>query len=128
MTIPRTSSRPSAFKLCKQLKAICENEPRTIRAFVAEEALDHDDPATFFNDLQNHGCVCGMVGSLIYYTDTQYFYDEHYAEIEDLREDWEANTGEAIKINGDLKNFFAWFAFEETAYRMASEDLGLDEG
>jgi hypothetical protein len=30
-----------------------------------------------------------------------------------------------ITINGDLKNFFAWFAFEETAREMA-DTLGLD--
>jgi len=108
------------------LQAICKNEPRTLRAYVAEEALDRDDPATLFSDLQTCGCACGLVGSLIYYVDTRNFYDEHYAEIEDLREDWEANTGEAIKIKGDLKNFFAWFAFEETAYRMAIDDLGLE--
>ena len=126
MTNTRTPSRPSAAKLRKVLKEICKAEPRTLRSAVAEEALHYDDPFQFFHDLQNYGCACGMVGSLIYHVDTRDFYDEHYAEIEGLREDWEAAMGEQIKINGDLKNFFAWFAFEETAYRMAMDDLGLD--
>jgi len=113
-------------ELRQRLKAIFEEVPASIRTAVAEEALDHDEPALFFSDLQSHGCISGLVGSLIYYTDTQAFYDEHYSEIEQLREDWEDDTGEPLKINGDLKNFLAWFAFEQTAYRMAIDDLGLE--
>lgn len=65
-----------------------------------------------------------MVGSLIYYTDTATFFDRHYAEIEWLREEWEASTGEALPINGDLRNSFAWFAFERVADQIA-EELGI---
>lgn len=32
----------------------------------------------------------------------------------------------AVKIHGDLKNFFARFAFEQTAYNLSLE-LGLQE-
>ena len=42
-----------------------------------------------------------------------------------MRDRWEDSGGEPLVINGDLKNFFAWFAFEETAYQMAQE-LGVD--
>lgn len=127
MTYPRTPSRPSDAKLRKMLKAICKNESGTLRAAVAEEALDyHSEPMAFFHDLQNCGCACGLVGSLIYYADTHAFFDAHYDEIEELREEYESNMGEAIRIQGDLKNFYAWFSFEETAYRMAADDLGLE--
>ena len=126
MTNTRTPSRPSDVKLRKMLMAICNVEPLTLRSAVAEEALHYDDPFQFFHDLLSYGCACGMVGSLIYHVDTRDFYDEYYAEIEELREDWEASMGEPIKIKGDLKNFFAWFAFEETAYRMAMDDLQLE--
>ena len=125
-TTVETTDTTSVAELRKKLKEVFENEADTIRTAVAEEALDHDDPASFFNDLQSHGYISGMVGGLIYYTDTQAFYDEHYAEIEELREDWEENTGEPLKIKGDLKNFLAWFAFEVTAYRMAIDELGLE--
>jgi len=130
-TLPETSDAEKASslfdtKLRKRLKEIFENEADTIRAAVSEEALDHDDPALFFDDLQSYGCISGLVGSLIYYTDTQAFYDAHYAEIEQLREDWEDDSGEPLKVQGDLKNFFAWFAFEKTAYRMAINDLSLE--
>ncbi len=66
-----------------------------------------------------------MVSSLIYYRDTHRFYDEYYDEIEDLRLEFEDNCGEPLKVKGDLKNFLAWFAFEETAYLLSIE-LRLD--
>jgi hypothetical protein len=45
-----------------------------------------------------------------------------------LREDWEYNIGQPLKITGDLKSFFSWFAFEEIAYQMMQsfEELGLE--
>ncbi len=46
------------------LKQICKNKPHSIQAEVAQEALEHDDPQTFFNDLLQHGCISGMVGKL----------------------------------------------------------------
>ena len=74
---------------------------------VAAEALDYDEPELFFKDLLNHGCVSGMVWSLIYYTDTHAFFDKHYDEIEPIREEFEDGTGQPLTIKGDLKNFLA---------------------
>ena len=104
-----------------QLQAIIEDKPNTLEAYVAKEALEHEDIVAFFSDLQQHGCASGMISSLIYYNDTHAFYDEFYDEIEELRSQYEDNMGEPINIQGDLKNFFAWFAFEETAYQLFNE-------
>ncbi len=41
-----------------------------------------------------------------------------------MRQEWEDSIGEPIRIKGDLKNFLAWFAFEEIAYQMAQK-MGL---
>jgi hypothetical protein len=38
----------------------------------------------FFRDLARGGCISGMVGTLIYYTDTHKFFDSHYYEIMDI--------------------------------------------
>jgi len=97
-----------------------------IRAEVAREALerwdDYDgDIEGWFNDLLSHGCSSGMVGSMIYYCDTHNFYDKYYDEIEDLRYEYEESFGCPLQPEGDLKNWFAWFAFEETARRLADE-------
>ncbi len=62
-----------------------------------------------------------MVGSLIYYADTHKFFDAHYNEIEELRQEYETLVGQPLHINGDLKNFMAWFAFEEIAWQIVNE-------
>lgn len=99
-----------------------------LKEYVVEYIKENYDPEerqVFFSDLLQHGCVSGMVNDLIYYSDTHTFFDRFYEEIEELREEWEENTGEPIKIKGDLKNDLAWFAFEETVYQLSSE-LELD--
>lgn len=104
-----------------QLQDILTHKPGSIQAKVAQEALERDNPKDFFEELTQYGCISGMVSSLIYYCDTHAFYEEHYDEIEELRSEYEDNFGEPLKIKDDLKNFLAWFAFEETAYRLSLE-------
>ena len=111
--------------LKRKLKDIIKSEPDTIRAAVASEAIDYHDIIDFFNDLLRHGCQSGMVGSLIYYSDTHAFFDKHYREIEELRYQYEQDFGMPLQPQGDLKNWYAWFAFEETA-RLVAEQLGLE--
>lgn len=111
------------FVLREKLQFIIESEPNAIRACVAIEALEYDCEhiETFFSDLLQYGCESGMINSLIYYVDTHKFFDNHYGEIEDLRYEYEEMLGEALKPNDDLKNWFAWFAFEETARRLIGD-------
>jgi hypothetical protein len=67
-----------------------------------------------------------MVTSLIYYRDTHAFYETHYDEIEEMRTEYEELNGQPLKINGDLKNFLAWFAFESVAWQLCQElELGI---
>lgn len=108
------------------LQEIIDAEPASIRAYVAEEALDREQVKDFFDDLFRCGCISGVIGGLIYYRDTHAFFDRYYDEIEELREEYEDALGEPIRIKGDLKNHLAWFAFEETAYQMAMNDLELE--
>jgi len=111
--------------LQKQLRDIIKNNPDSLQAAVATEALECGyDITDFFADLLQHGCQSGMIGSLIYYCDTHKFYDTHYAEIEHLRYELETAIGVPLQPQGDLKNWYAWVAFEETARSMADE-LGL---
>lgn len=107
-------------RLRKRLQDIAETRPDSLQAAVAIEALEYgDDITAFFTDLLSHGCQSGMIGSLIYYRDTHAFYDKHYDEIEELRYELEDAFGEPLKPQGDLKNWYAWLAFEETARIMA---------
>ena len=74
-----------------QLQDLLGSEYDTLKREVIEEALDYetdDEIRSFFTDLLAHGCISGMVGKLIYYTDTHAFYDKHYDKIEELRYDY----------------------------------------
>ena len=108
-------------ELKNKLQIIANSPIDSIEKAVAQEALDYDEIQNFFSDILNHGCVTGMVGSLIYYADTHDFFDKHYDQIEELRNEYEENTGIPLPIKYDLKNHLAWFSFEETAYKMANE-------
>ena len=120
--IKEPAMKPNDLK--KRLQQILNNDPHSIKAHVIQEALEYGDIKTFFFDLQKNGCTSGMISPLIYYNDTHHFFEDHYDEIEQLREQTEDMLGEPIQIKGDLKNTLAWFAFEETAYQLAIE-LGL---
>ena len=96
-----------------------------IKTEVAQEILDSIDEdysiEGWFSDLFQGGCASGFIGSLIYYNDTNAFFDKHYDEIDELRNDYEESMGEPLKIEGDLKNGLAWFSFEEVARQLAGE-------
>lgn len=112
----------------KILATIAHNEKWTIRAFVAKEAMREDNEYIkyFFKDLASYGCVCWMVSSLIRYTDTHKFFDEHYEEIQDVLEEQEDYWLD-FKWNGsDLKNQLAWLSFEHVAWNIANIDLRLE--
>lgn len=100
----------------------------SIRKEVAREALEYgnNEPLIFLADLFQNGCISGMVSSLIYYRDTHGFFLKYYDQIEALRRDMEESTGEPLTPKGDLMNWYAWFAFEETA-RIIAEELGISE-
>jgi len=89
----------------------------TIAKVVAEEALDRDreEVKIWFEDLLYHGCASGMVSSMIYYTDTHAFFDKYYDEIMQIKEDYEEEIGQPMNIPTTLKNYLAWFAYEEVA-------------
>lgn len=106
----------------KKLKSIIENEPASIKAFVAAEALDYGASLkSFFKDVTSYGCVNGTVSSLIYYRDTHQFFDIYYEEIEELRQEFEEATGVPLELKHDLKNQLAWFAFEQITFNLAVE-------
>lgn len=86
-------------------------------------------------DLQQYGCVSGMIGSLIYYDDTNKFFDNYKEEINDLLSDITTGTGlsveelfgekydkeDPLNIDFSNKNLLAWFGFEETVSQLYEE-------
>ena len=120
-----TQRKFSERKSKRIIQNIIQHEKGTLRYEVALESIDCDSLADFFNDVIQHGCSSGMISSLVYYSQTKEFFISHYDEIEELREEFEADYGCPIKIKGDLMNFLSWFAFEQTAYSMYEEVLGV---
>jgi len=109
----------------RRLTVLRDQPYEGITNIVADDILYQSDPLRWLTDLLHHGCACGMVPGMIYRHDTHAFFDRHYDEIEDMRREYEDSTGVPLPIRYDLKNDLAWFAYEETAYRIA-EDLGLE--
>lgn len=125
--------------LRRKLKTILKENPESLKSEVIEDALDSENIETYFSDLLTHGCVSGMVGGLIYYSDTVKFYDKYEDEIENLLDETRDQMGYSNRFEmiaslngaenvGDMtqeKNLLAWFAFEETA-RLIADEIGLE--
>ena len=83
---------------------------------VIDIALDHindyDNGFDYFEDIINHGCASGIVSELIYYYQTEEFFNTHADEIFDLYNNLVEEFGQIdMELN---KNNLAWLAFEET--------------
>ena len=58
------------------LKRVCN--------YVIDRWSEYDDKKHIFTDVLNYGCQSGVVGELIYYTDTVRFYKQYKEEINNL--------------------------------------------
>ena len=78
-------------------------------------------------EVLEHGCVSGIVGNLIYYHQTEEFFDRHKNAINELAHELsEEIYGNPFEIYHNLnggcsKNNMAWFGFEEMTRIIASE-------
>jgi len=102
---------------------------RHVRNWLNEHGADYDHGwMGAMSDLSYGGCASGIVGSLIYYTDTVRFFLRHKAAInvllgEELSESgmsvsmlfpgWDSDDPLAFEVNN--RNLLAWWAFERTA-------------
>lgn len=94
-----------------------------------------EDLLSNMEDLQQYGCISGMIPELIYYDDTNDFFDNYKEEINQMLFETIEGTGCSIEelfgnkfdkedpliIECINKNLFAWFGFEETAYHLYDE-------
>ena len=102
---------------------------RRVCNYVISRWGDYDDKKYIFTDVLHHGCQSGIVGELIYYSDTVRFYKQHKEEINSLLYDAMNGTGlySPTELFGDKwdkedplaqydcnQNLLAWFGFEET--------------
>lgn len=112
-----------------------------LKEYVLEDLEDYEtkeDKLNYLKDVLNHGCQSGIVCGLIYYKDTNDFFDEYEEEIETLISEMmdsfgietrplfiESLNGSAENIQQE-KNLLSWFAYEETARKVLEEDFGED--
>jgi hypothetical protein len=121
----------------KRMRGAQSKLERAVQAQINHQAENYDDGAAgFMRDLTHGGCQSGLVGGLIYYTDTVKFYKRHMAEIDALLAEMVRDTGEqpASLFGGgwddedplarehDNQNLLAWFGFEETARQLAERN------
>lgn len=97
-----------------------EDNGGRLRRRVALEALEEEDPIEYLKNAAFH-IADGGVNGLIYYTDTHKFFDEFYSEIQEMVYEYEHGTGEKVFPTNDIKNFYAWFAYEQMARWILSE-------
>jgi hypothetical protein len=98
--------------------------------------VDENYIDSFFEDLQQNGCISGMIGALIYYADTTKFFETHIEDINQELKDlmWEIGADSPTGLFGDKydsedplcrdntnQNLLAWFAFETVADRFCRE-------
>ena len=114
----------------KELKRNSNNLlTRRVCNYVISRWSDYSDKTDIFTDVLYHGCQSGIVGELIYYSDTVRFYKQYRSEINELLYDTMNGTGlyAPSDLFGDKwdkedplaqddfnQNLLAWFGFEET--------------
>ncbi|HCL4447270.1 TPA: hypothetical protein N2D16_002875 [Clostridium botulinum] len=81
---------------------------------------DAEEIITYMKDVIKHGCISGMVGNLIYYTDTEKFFKKHFNDIFDLYNQYVEEIGENPKLELNANNL-AWFAYENICYNLLNE-------
>ena len=70
---------------------------------------------SFFEDLQQGGCISGLIGDFIYNYDCKEFYIKHIDELEEMKEALEDSYGESIpnRHKEPHYTFMCWLCFEE---------------
>lgn len=114
----------------KELKRNTENKlTRNVCNYVIDKWSEYDNKKSIFTDVLDYGCQSGVVGSLIYYSDTVAYYKRYKNEINELLyqtmnecglyaptdlfgDKWDKEDPLCNDITN--QNLLAWFGFEET--------------
>ena len=106
-----------------------ENLKNEVMEILEDMSID-SNLETAINEVLEYGCISGIVGSLIYYYQTEAFFNRHKEAINDLAHELsEEIYGNPFEIYHNLnggcsKNNMAWFGFEEVT-RLIAEELEI---
>lgn len=135
------SATMDTTKVIRRIPASCATTKleRAARKWINEQAREYDSGcAGALRDLFQGGCASGIVGDLIYYTDTMAFYRRHRDELGKMLADsceqngmqpseiirgWDKSDPLAQEVQN--QNVLAWFGFEEAA-RIVAQRAGLE--
>lgn len=72
---------------------------------------------SFIDDMR-HGCQSGIIGEFIYNSDCKDFYVKHIDDLEDMKEEIEAQLGDTIPNKSSVPHytFMCWLCFEEYCF------------
>jgi hypothetical protein len=131
------------LKNIKILKRKTDNElTKRVCDYVIDEWNDYNDKKHIFTDVLYHGCQSGMVGFLIWYSDTTAFYKRYIEEINTLLYNIQSSTGlygmkdlfgkkwdeeDPLVIEDYNQNLLAWFGFEETLRNIGLQFESLED-
>ena len=131
------------LKNIKILKRKTDNElTKRVCDYVIDEWNDYNDKKHIFTDVLYHGCQSGMVGFLIWYSDTTAFYKKYIEEINTLLYNVQSLTGlfsmkdlfgkkwdeeDPLAIEDYNQNLLAWFGFEETLRNIGLQFESLED-
>lgn len=131
------------LKNIKIIKRKADNElTKRVCDYVIDEWNDYNDKKHIFTDVLYHGCQSGMVGFLIWYSDTTAFYKKYIEEINTLLYNVQSSTGlygmkdlfgkkwdeeDPLAIEDYNQNLLAWFGFEETLRNIGLQFESLED-
>ena len=131
------------LKNLREIKRKTDNElTKRVCEYVIDEWNDYNDKKHIFTDVLYHGCQSGMVGFLIWYSDTTAFYKKYIEEINTLLYNVQSSTGlygmkdlfgkkwdeeDPLAIEDYNQNLLAWFGFEETLRNIGLQFESLED-
>lgn len=77
-----------------------------------------EDAYQYIKNVSDHGCSSGVAPTMMYYCDTENFFDKYSTGILDFLEYNRLDFGELPKDLSFNKNDLAWFAYEDAAYKI----------
>ena len=101
------------------LNSMLENSESELKKAVLESLIDkaeecetNEEIITMVNNILTYGCASGIVSDMIYYNDTESFFDTHSEEIFDLLNESIAEELTDANNMDFSKNNLSWWAYE----------------
>ena len=91
-----------------------------VKEIILDKVEENYTVKDWYKDFYQGGCISGFVGELIYYADTEKFYNTYAIDIENLVNKYhnDISSSSIPRPTGNYDNDAAWFAFESVAIEL----------